>query len=293
MSVADSFSNFCSSLRMKESTIANISFRTKQITKRINNDFRNISSDSNYCLFVGSYGRGTEIHVSDIDLIVELPYDVYRRFNSYQYNGQSALLQNVKESIKKTYSSTHLSGDGQVIQLKFTDNICFEILPAFINDDMKSYTYPDANKGGSWKITNPRAEITTMNAANTLWNKNLKRLCRMMRAWKDNWNVPIGGLLIDTLCYNFLSQWEFRDKSFYFYDWMTRDFFNYLKNQDPLKNYWLAPGSNQHVLRKGLFEFKASQCHDLAIEAIQYEKDGMPCHAVLTWREIYGSRFPI
>ena len=113
----------------------------------------------------------------------------------------------------------------------------------------------------------------------------------MARAWKDKWDVPIGGLLIDTLAYNFLVQWEYRDKSFVYYDWMTRDFFRFLKDQGSDKNYWLAPGSSQRVWRKGGFEYKALRCFNIAIEAIKYETDDMPYSANQKWREIYGNKF--
>lgn len=291
MSVSDKFSNFCSALRMSPDTVSSISYRAKQITKRVNSDFRGIDSDIRYSLFVGSYGRGTDIHVSDIDMIVELPYSEYEKYDNYTGNGQSALLQAVKESIKRTYSTTHLNGDGQVVKLNFTDGICYEIVPGF-NKDVESFTYPDTNNGGSWKVTKPRAEIKEINSGNNLWNKNLKRLCRMARAWKDKWNVPMGGLLIDTLAYNFLSQWEYRDKSYVYYDWMSRDFFEYLKNQDTDKTYWLAPGSRQYVWRQGPFEYKALQCYNLALQAITYETDSMPYSANQKWREIYGTKFP-
>ncbi|HAT8701710.1 TPA: nucleotidyltransferase [Legionella pneumophila subsp. pneumophila] len=276
---------------MPKQTVENISYRAKRITRQINSDFRGIDSDSQYSLFVGSYGRGTEIHTSDIDIIIQLPYSTYQRYNSYQSNGQSALLQGVRDSLKKTYATTHLSGDGQVVKLAFNDDICFEIVPAFINQDGKSYTYPDTNNGGSWKTTDPKSEISEMTSANILWNKNLKRLCRMARAWKDQWDIPISGLLIDTLSYNFLRSWQYRDKSFTYYDWMTRDFFEFIKNQKSTQNYWIAPGSAQYVWRKGTFEYKALQCHNLAIEAIKYEEKNMPYTADDYWRKIYGNKF--
>jgi hypothetical protein len=185
-----------------------------------------------------------------------------------------------------------MSGDGQVVKLNFKDGICYEIVPGFINKDGSSYTYPDSNSGGSWKVTKPREEISAITTANNLWNKNMKRLCRMARAWKDKWDVPMGGLLIDTLAYNFLKQWEYKDKSFIYYDWMTRDFFEYLKNQDSDKNYWLAPGSSQYVWRKGAFEYKALRCYNITKEALQYEADDMPYSANQKWREIYGTKFP-
>jgi predicted nucleotidyltransferase len=276
---------------MSTSVVSNVSSRAKQITQRVNSDFRNIDSDTRYSLFVGSYGRGTDIHVSDIDMIVELPYSIYERYNNYTGNGQSALIQSLRDSIKNTYSTTFVSGDGQVVKVNFTDGICYEIVPGFINKD-KSYTYPDTNNGGSWKVTKPRDEISEINSANNNWNKNLKRLCRMARAWKEKWDVPIGGLLIDTLSYNFLKQWEYRNNSYSFYDWMTRDFFEYLKSQNSEQSYWLAPGSSQHVLRKGAFEYKALRCYNIAIEALKYETDSMPYSANQKWREIYGTKFP-
>lgn len=292
MSISDKFSSFCFALRMNADVVSNISSRAKTITRRVNSDSREIVSDTRYSLFVGSYGRGTDIHVSDIDMIVELPYSIYEKYNNYSNNGQSALIHALKETIKKTYSTTHVRGDGQVVKLNFTDGICYEIVPGFINKDGESYTYPDTNNGGSWKVTKPRAEIAEMTAANTKWNKNLKRLSRMARAWKYNWNVPMGGLLIDTLAYNFLKQWEYKDKSYNHYDWMTRDFFEFLKNQKTDQTYWLAPGSSQYVWRKGPFEYKASQCYNLSLEALKYETANQTYSANKKWREIYGTKFP-
>jgi hypothetical protein len=87
---------------------------------------------------------------SDLNMVFQLPYEEYERPNNYSGNGQSVLLQAVKRSIEKKYSSTSIRGDGQAILVLFTDGITFEVLPAFINED-DSYTYPDANNGGRWK----------------------------------------------------------------------------------------------------------------------------------------------
>lgn len=121
-------------------------------------------------------------------MLFVLPYETYVQFNNYQSNGQSALLQAIKNSIQKTYNS-YIKADGQVVKVDFTDGINFEIVPCFLNTD-KSYTYPDSNGGGSWKTTNPKPEINEITTANLLYNKNLKRLCRMARAWKSAWDVP-------------------------------------------------------------------------------------------------------
>ena len=114
----------------------------------------------------------------------------------------------------------------------------------------------------------------------------------MARSWKDTWDVPMGGLLIDTLAYNFLKAWEYRDKSFTYYDWMTRDFFYYLKEQNEQQNYWYAPGSGQFVWRKGICEYKALRCYNIALEALKYENSGFNWSANQEWSKIYGNAFP-
>lgn len=291
MTISEKFQTFCENLRMSKIVVNDVSSRYKRITKQLNYDYYGSNSETLNSLYVGSYGRGTAIHVSDIDILFILPYHVYNQYNSYAINGQSALLQAVKKSINKTYSASYLGADGQVIKLDFSDRICFEIVPCFTNTD-GSFTFPDSNNGGSWKTTNPKLEIAELTTANNNWNKNLKRLCRMARAWKDKKNVSIGGLLIDTLAYNFLKTWDYRDKSYTYYDWMTRDFFQYLMNKTSTQEYWLAPGSNQYVKRKGNFEYTARTCYNLALEAIEYETKNQEWSANQKWREIYGTKFP-
>jgi predicted nucleotidyltransferase len=291
MSVSALFSAFCSNLRMSNNTVSKIQNRHKQITKRINIDYWNTTSEISHSLYVGSYGRGTEIWTSDIDMLVQLPYEIYKKYDNYSSNGQSALLQDVKAVLQKTYSTSHIKGDGQVIGINFTDGINFEIVPAFINKD-NSYTYPDTNNGGRWKITDPRKEIGAMDSRNKDTNKNLKRLCRMARAWKAKCNVPMSGILIDTLAYRFINDWAYKDKSYLYYDYMGRDFFKYLKDLDKTKLYWLAPGSDRYVWKDGNFQVKASTAYNLSLEAIGHETNGRPYSAKQKWRDIYGTKFP-
>lgn len=290
MAIGDDFKTFCSALWIKDNIVDKIQSRYHQITKRINIDFWSSDSNTNHSFYTGSFGRGTDIFTSDIDMIVELPGDLYYQYDEYQGNGQSALLQGVKQSLQKTYSTSHLKGDGQIVEIEFEDGITFEILPAFINKG-GYYTYPDSNNGGSWKTANPKAEINAMNQMNKDTNKNLKRLCRMTRAWKQNMNVDINGYLIDTLAYNFIKDWSYKDKSYLYYDFMSRDFLKYLKELDPNQGYWLAPGSGSHASKKGNFQFKASNAYNFALDAIAKEKE-YPHSAKKAWREIYGARYP-
>ena len=47
------------------------------------------TSDTSHSLYVGSYGRNTAIQgFSDLDMIFQLPYLIYERYNRYSKNGQ-------------------------------------------------------------------------------------------------------------------------------------------------------------------------------------------------------------
>lgn len=290
MGVAEWFKTYCSNLTVTN-TIS-ISLRYKAITKRLNSDFYYSTSETSHSLYVGSYGRNTAIvGFSDLDMIFQLPYSEYVKYDNYSGNGQSALLQVVRNSIKKTYSSTEIGADGQVIFINFTDGIKFEIVPAFINDDY-SFTFPDSNYGGRWKVTNPKPEIKAIRDRNNECNNNLIPLCRMMRSWKNKWGVPIGGLLIDTLAYQFIISWNYRDKSYLYYDYMSRDFFKYMADQSKDQEFWRAPGSGQYVYGKGLFQSKAKSCYNISLDAINYETNGQYWSAKQKWREIFGTTFP-
>jgi hypothetical protein len=292
MGLADWFSGFCSNIQIRDA--GSISTRYRAITQRLNTDFWTTNSDTAHSLYVGSYGRGTAIDgLSDLDMVIQLPYSLYGQYNVHVGNGQSALLQAVKKSVEKTYSTTSIRADGQVILVPFSDGITFEVVPAFINKD-NSYTFPDANAGGSWKTTDPKPEIDAIHARNNSCNGNLVPLCRMMRSWKNKWAVPIGGLLIDTLAYQFIESYAHRDKSYLYYDFMCRDFFRWMADQDANQEWWRSPGSAQYVYGKGLFQYKATRCFNIAAEAIAHETSSpkQEWSAKQKWRDVFGTAFP-
>lgn len=117
-------------------------------------------------------------------------------------------------------------------------------------------------------------------------------LGRMARAWRDHNSVNMSGMLIDTLAYQFMASWHYRDKSYLYYDYMTRDFFSFLGQQDRNQTYWLAPGSGSYVCRGGAFELKARPTAELAIEAIKNCEADQLWAAKQKYRQIYGGYFP-
>jgi hypothetical protein len=293
MGVGEDFSKFRDNYQITANLISSISYRYKRITKQLNKDFRNTDSDTANSLYVGSYGRDTAAKgISDLDVAFVLPYSVFEKYRDYQGNGQSALLQAVKRSIQNTYSTSESFGDGQVVVIAFDDNLTFEVLPVFENKDGKSWTYPNANNGGSWQVCNPRAEIEAIAKRSDQTNKNLKYLGRMMRVWAGNCSVPISGILIDTLAYQFIENYERREKAFLYHDYMARDYFDFLSKQDEKQTVWRAPGSSSYVYRKGVFEHKARSAYLRSVEAISYNEDKYEWSRRQKWREVFGPLYP-
>ena len=135
------FYNLIADLRMSQDKEIKKSLRYHAILKIINQHYYFSSSDSTHGLYVGSQGRGTDIYTSDIDIVVILPWSTYNQYDNRAYNGQSALLQEVKCIIQRTYPRTSIKGDGQVVVVEFEDGMRFEIVPAFEFED-GSFTYP-------------------------------------------------------------------------------------------------------------------------------------------------------
>jgi Second Messenger Oligonucleotide or Dinucleotide Synthetase domain len=107
MGVGEDFATFKDNYQISAQSIGDISYRYKRITRQLNTDFWNTNSETSHSLYVGSYGRDTAAKgLSDLDIAFTLPYTEYVKYNGYQGNGQSALLQAVKTSIRKTYKTS-------------------------------------------------------------------------------------------------------------------------------------------------------------------------------------------
>jgi hypothetical protein len=277
------FQGFLSNLVIDNESI--ISKRYGEITASLNSNFRSTESKKTNSLQVGSYGRWSAIKgVSDLDMLYIMPKN---KWEYYKDGGQSQLLTDTKNAIKLRYPKTSISVDRLIVSVLYT-NFHVEVQPVFEQED-GSFKYPDTYNGGSWKITKPRQEITAMKEFHTEKNNNLRKLCKMARAWKNKHGVGMGGLLIDTLVYNFLkSTTEYDEKSYLYYDWMSRDFFKFLADQ-PNQEHYNALGSGQRVRVKKKFQKKAKKAYELCLDAIEAEGTDAVNDK---WKKIYGRPFP-
>lgn len=277
----DSFIEFINNLQIDN--FDDITISLEEIIKKLNKKYYNDQITNNY-LIVGSMGRNTSIKgESDIDVIYELPNEVFKRFDDYESNGQSQLLNEIRDTLKEKYPSTNIKGDGQVVVITFT-KYKIELVPGFKQDD-NSYKYPDTHDGGSWKITKPTLEI---NESKKMINNTLtyRELCQIIREWKSNNGVTICGLLIDTLIKDFLdsnSEYKFITKDDYYN--MLEKVFEYLSQQNESRKQWNSMGSNQIIENRDFNFIKKSKK--------TYDKLFNSNDKLTTLKEIFGNRFPI
>lgn len=241
-----------------------ISKRYKMITKAVNKSFWNSASETAHSRYVGSYGRGTAIDTSDLDILIELPIKEYAHFTFQKGNGPSRLLQAVKNAILITYPRTSISGDGQVVVIKFSDGMKFEVLPAFQNVNINTwlwdgaYIYPDTHMGGNWMTTNPRAEQDAMAEKNGYNKSNglLFDTCKHIRYIRINsfFNYHLSGILIDSFVYAAINDWHWMKDGEQgsvvppgAYEQILFDYYNKFKYTTSFPPDIRAPGSGMQV----------------------------------------------
>ena len=286
MSLSNDFKSFCNDLVLDTTDMET---SCGEIAKKLNSHYYDLAGEkSEHLYIVGSVGRKTAIaKTSDLDVIFDLPVSVYEKYNVYESNGQSALLQDVKEVLKERYPKTDIKGDGQVVSIEFT-SYTVELVPAFKQSD-DTFKYPDTHNGGSWKYTDPIAEQNECAFCNKASCNNYYRFCRMIRKWKNNCGVVMGGLLIDTLVYNhFVDKGYYSDKTYSDYFDILKSLFRYLKGLNKDQSYWLAVGSNQFVNNKdnGSFIDKAEKAYNKICDCDTDEKK----YSTLNY--VFGTSFP-
>ena len=288
MNISETFQDFLTNLEIKNDD--EILRRYKNITKTLNDYFYETDSETENSVKIGSYGRDTAINgVSDLDMMFDIPPEYFSTYNDSETNGQSALLQDVRKAVLKRYSTTDVRGDGQVVVVSFT-NYVIEICPGFLQSD-GSYKYPDSHNNGSWKKTDPIPETEEIDNYNNTTNNNLKQIAKIVRAWKNKCGVKMGGLLIDTLCYEFLSKnTHHHDTDLDQYDILVRDLFEYFKDDDKTREFWYSPGSNQKVYKKkSNFINKAKKAYSNIVEAVEKQENDT---VYKIWRKVFGYPFP-
>jgi Second Messenger Oligonucleotide or Dinucleotide Synthetase domain len=270
--------------------------RTDGMTKRagvvscLNSAYYDSNSQTDNSFFVGSWGKDTAIRPPrDVDIYFLLPPAVYNRFQGYIWNPQSALLQEVKDRLIAIYPATDMSGDGQVVVVNF-GSYCVEVVPAFMLTTQGRYWICNTHDGGSYKETAPWAEVNQLDAADTTNGRNLRPLIRMLKAWQARCSVPIKSFHLELLATEFIGQSPWRLKDFFYFDWITRDFFEFLCRR--VNGYIIVPGTYEVIALGDAWQSRALSAHQRAVKACDYERDNLVEAAGDEWQKIFGLDVP-
>lgn len=237
-------------------------------------------------LVVGSVGKQVARDpLNDVDILFQLPDSDYHRYHAYSDNGQSALLQDVKETVLESYPNTDIRGDGQVVVVDF-NSIKVEIVPVFyINGTIIT---PNTHHGGSWNTCNPHLEAKQIQVADQISGGKATDLIRLLKAWKDYCNVPIKSIVLERAALVFASNWQYRINNMFWYDWMVRDFFDFLLTCSD--NLFQLPGSQDMIFSGSNWISKCLTARDHAHKACFYEEHApyFPLQAKNEWEKIFG-----
>lgn len=234
-----------------------ITQRYHTVTKATNRAFWQSESDSNHTLYVGSYGRGTAVKTSDVDILCSLPHQEFERFRQAAGNRQSRLLQALRQAILAVYPNSDIRADGQVVKIAFSDGMRFELLPAFHQINMygieqAGFRYPDSNMGGNWNSTNPKAEQAAVHDENRNTNGLYQATCRHLRIIRNDHfsSFHLPGIVIDSFVYVAIQGWHFiqtDEQSSYPIGAYENALADYFHNHYSWGETLYSPGSNQVV----------------------------------------------
>ena len=244
--------------------------------------------DSTCFLKVGSYGKGCgSSNHSDLEMLFVLPWDVYARINNLSGNKQSYLLQESKGPLRATFPLTALRADGQIVKAPFK-TYHVEVVPAFLMPDGTFLTAHTAD-GGSWKTTNPYEEYRQLHAADLATFGKATHLTKMLKAWKYECGVEIKSISLEVLATVFVQQWVWRLQTINYYEWMIRDFFEFML---VYVNGWTrVPGTEDILLLGDSWRTKCQSAHQHAVKACVFEHLDQASSATLEWKKIFGSSF--
>jgi len=289
MATSTRFDKFLQNITATSTDRADASMRAGNAASKLHSHYYTTTYSGSTLRIIGGYGKGTAARPPrDVDILFMPPNSVYHRFDGYSGNGQSALLQEMREVLKSRYPNTNIRGDGQVVVVTFTDGHAVEVLPAWKTDSGK-YLVPNTHDGGSWNLVDHDAEIKNIADSDARSNGNTRNLIRMMKTWQDYCSVPIKSLALELRARNFLSTWEYYEKGTAYYDWMVRDFFGGLiKNAG---NYCTIPGIEERCYYGDAWLSRAETAYSRAVKACDFESSSSDTDAAIEWRKIFGDKY--
>jgi hypothetical protein len=95
---------------------------------------------------------------------------------------------------------------------------------------------------------------------------------------------------IELLAAAFIQQSPWREKDFFWFDWIVRDFFAYLYYA--ANTFITIPGTSERIFLGNEWQSRAAMAHGRALKACDYERDNLVLSAGEEWQKILGLQIP-
>lgn len=183
------FKIFDKKLTLTSSQQQDAKIKYNNVCKTLHNSYYVAKYNGSTKFLFGSYKKKTNIRpmdkMQDVDVLFKIPKETFEKFDNYESNGQSALLQEIRNTLNKTFTTTSkISGWGKVVLVNTVDGTHnIEVLPAYELTD-KTFKIPNSENGGSWEIFDPREDINNFQDSNQQVNGLVKIVTRMLKSWK-------------------------------------------------------------------------------------------------------------
>lgn len=177
--IEQAFREFRSNLEITTLQEQTVSARQTNVRAAVARDFSVLDS-----FLTGSYRRHTMISPlsgADVDIFVVLDPKYFAA------NNQLRLLEQVRETLLKTYTSTpKIRPDGSAVTITFAD-FKVDVVPSF-NRQGGGYLIPDSRMT-RWISTDPKRHVELWAASNKAHNGNLVPLIKMIKSWNQSRDI--------------------------------------------------------------------------------------------------------
>lgn len=282
------FDGYLRNLDLKPLERADAEGKAERVARSLWNKYYTGDFNPNCYVIVGSYGKRTASRPpSDLDMLFLLPPAQYSRVEQLLGNKQSQLLQEVRRAMSATFTLTDLRADGQIVLAPF-QTYKVEVVPAFLLKDGTYITAHTANEG-SWRPSNPSAEYQAIADADSVGAGKATHLVKMLKPWKRECSVEIKSISLEVLACEFVKQWQFRDRTLFYYDWLVRDFFEFMLRY---RCGWTrVPGTTEKIDLGDAWFSKCQSAYSRSLKACEYEHADCESLAADEWQKVFGSQF--
>jgi len=285
--IPESFARLRSNLEITDPQSTLVSVRQQAIRRVLTNDFQ-IMDD----FLTGSYARSTMISPlseADIDIFICLHPSYFNAFNGIN-GGPAGLLDRVKASLRKTYTSTpNISRNGQAVTVRFSDFVV-DVVVGF-NRNHGGYIIANA-VNNFWLETDPKKHVELFSQANKAHDGDLVPLIKMIKGWNRGNGSFFRSFHLEVLALEALQNVKITD-----FPSGLRFFFQKAqslvrgKNLDPAGygddiGRYITQATVEEASRKFQGAFNS------AAAAEQYANRGQIPQAIEIWRHLIPNYFP-